>query len=273
MTIIFKAKTNDGYSIKSTAEILSNNIKTACFEISTEKISLCMMDHHRITLIDLDLFAENFSIYKYKGSEPLFIGLNLNHFYKMLKTIKKKDSIQLEINDTNKNELIIKVIPREKSRVTTSYLKIQNIQNLSIQTPTGYFNPVIVNSTEFQKMCKDITSMGQNVNIFARKFYIKFCCNSGEILKRDVEFGENCNSDSDEEDNDQKYYYCNEFTTDQLARINKISALSTNIQIFPVDGLPLLFRSNIGLLGKMSIYIKSKSQIQNEKQINYSDSE
>jgi hypothetical protein len=37
------------------------------------------------------------------------------------------------------------------------------------------------------------------------------------------------------------------------------------MQIFP--GKPLLFRSNIGSLGKISIYIKSKEQIESE---NYS---
>ena len=37
-----------------------------------------------------------------------------------------------------------------------------------------------------------------------------------------------------------------------------MAGLSSNIQIYPNKGKPLLFRSAIGSLGKISIYIKSK---------------
>ena len=272
MTILFKAKTNEAYYIKVLAELLSNNLKTGCFEIYSTKILLTMMDHHRKTLIKLELLAENFSLYKFKKDEPLFVGLNLNHLHKMLKTIKKKDSIQFSIDDSDLSELSIKVIPKENSRVTTSFIKIQNIQNLDIEPPEGYSSPVIVISSEFQKMCKDMSSIGNNIKIIAKKFNIMFCCNSGEILKRNVEFGEDSDSDSDSEES-KEIIYDNEFNIEQLSRITKIASLSSTLQIFPADGLPLLFKSNIGTIGKISIYIKSKELILNEQNINPYDSE
>ena len=92
MTVIFKAKTNCAYTIKILAELLQNNLKTACFEIDKEGIKLSMMDHHKHILIQLSLESENFTIYKFKLKETKFLGINLNHFHKMLKSIKKKDS-------------------------------------------------------------------------------------------------------------------------------------------------------------------------------------
>ena len=56
-----------------------------------------MMDTHRRILIDFHLKADNFSLYKFKPENKLFIGINLNHFHKMLKSVKKKDSIILFI--------------------------------------------------------------------------------------------------------------------------------------------------------------------------------
>ena len=53
----------------------------------------------------------------------------------MIRTIKKKDSIQLSIFDDKKNDLNIKVIPKENNRVTTSVIKIQSIQNMKIDLP------------------------------------------------------------------------------------------------------------------------------------------
>ena len=160
MTIIFKCKTTEGFLIKILAELLQNNIKTACFVISKDGISLRMMDHHKKILIDTNLYAENFSVYKFKLNAPRSIGLNLNHFYKMLKNIKKKDSIQLFINDEFPTDLGIKVIPKENNRTTTSTIKILNLQNLDIDIPgvlNGYGKCVIVSSSEYQKTIKDIT--------------------------------------------------------------------------------------------------------------------
>ena len=129
MTIIFRAKTNEAYVIKILVELLTNNIKTGCFEIDTDGISLCMMDHHRKILINLILNSENFSVYQF-DSKKMFLGINLTHFHKMIKATKKKDSIELYIDDENPNDLCIKVTPKENSRITISTVKIQTIQNL-----------------------------------------------------------------------------------------------------------------------------------------------
>ena len=154
MTIIFKAKSQEAYCIKILAELLANNIKTGCFVVDESGISLCMMDHHRTILIDLNLVSENFSNYKFNAPKKMYIGINLNHFHKMLRSIKKKDSIELFIDEKSPNDLAIKVIPKENNRVSTSFIKIQNVQNLDIDLPTGYSKPIIVSSSEFQKMSK-----------------------------------------------------------------------------------------------------------------------
>lgn len=264
MTIIFKAKTQDAYVIKILAELLSYNIKTACFEVDENKISLCMMDHHRRILIDLELYAQYFTKYVFSDkitSGKMYLGINLNHFHRMLKSIKKKDSIQLFIDDTAPTELGIKVIPKENNRITISSVKIQSIQNLVIDVPTGYGKPVIVSSSEYHKMCKDMGSIGTSMHVTAKNFHIEFSCDAGGILKRKVQFGEVDDSD-DEDDDDEQEEYVQEFVTEQLSRITKMSGLGSNMQIFP--GRPLLFRSNVGSLGKISIYIKSKEQLELE---------
>jgi len=258
MTVIFKVKTQEAYIIKILAELLANNIKTGCFEVDEEGISLCMMDHHRKILIDLKLFANKLSTYKF-NSKKMFLGINLNHFHRMLKSIKKKDSIELFIDDESPNDLGIRVIPKENTRVTTSFVTIQSIQNLDIAIPTGYGKPIIVSSTEYQKMVKDMANIGGNtMKVVSKGSYIEFSTNSGNILKRKVRFGD----DDDDDDDDKKDEFCQDYVTEQLCRINKLSGLSTNIQIY--TGKPLLFESNIGTIGKISIYIKSKEQIETE---------
>jgi proliferating cell nuclear antigen len=273
MTVIFKAKTHCAYTIKILAELLQNNLKTACFEVDSEGIELCMMDHHRVILIKVSLERENFNLYKFKPKEKQFLGINLNHFHKMLKSIKKKDSMQLFIDDESPTDLGIKVIPKENNRVTTSFVKILGIQTLDIDIPDGYDRPIIVPSSDYQKMCKDMAHIGNSINIVAKNFHIKFRCNAGGVMKRHVEFGEMGDSDDDSDDDEKCTEYDQHFDTEQLSRITKMAGLGTNMQIYPKTGLPLLFRSAVGSLGKISIYVKSKDLIEKEKRNFESDDE
>lgn len=271
MTVIFNAKTHCAYTIKILAELLQNNIKTACFEIDEDGVKLCMMDHHRTILIQVSLESENFTLYKFKCKDKLFLGINLNHFHKMLKSIKKKDSMQLFINDDSPNDLGIKVIPKENNRITTSFVTIQEIQTIDIDIPEGYGKPIIVPSSEYQKMCKDMAHIGSMINVVARNFHIKFRCNACGVMKRHVEFGEMGDSDDEEEEEDNVVEYNQDFDTEQLSRITKMAGLSTSMQIYPKQGKPLLFKSAIGSLGKISIYIKSKDLIEKENSVLESD--
>lgn len=260
MTLIFKCKSNEAYCIKILAELLSNNIKTGCFVVDESGISLRMMDHHRSILIDLMLDATNFLLYKF-NSKKIHMGINLGHLHRMTKSVKKKDQIELFIDEDAPFDLGIRVIPEKNNRITTSFIKIQNVQNLDINIPTGYTKTVIVSSSEYQKLVKEMSSIGTTLKVTSRKNFIEFSCNAGGILKRTVQFGEKDDDDDDEEDK-KGCDYEQEFVTDQLCRITKLAGLCSNMHIYP--GKPLLFSSSVGTLGKISIFIKSKEQIDSE---------
>lgn len=266
MAIVFRCKTNDAYVLKILCELLQNNIRKACFELSAEGIKLCMADSYHQILINLELQSENFSVYKFR-QEKRYIGINLIHLHKMLKTIKKKDSITLFIDDSEPNDLWIKVFPKENNgRVTESSVKIQSMQYIDTEFPTGYGKPVIVPSSEYQKMTKEINNVGTTITVYSKGFFIKFLSDPGSAYKKNVTLGEVEDDDSEEEDvpEDINDEYRQEFKTEMLNRIAKIAGLSTNMQIFPKEGLPLMFKSSVGNLGKISIYVKSKEQIEAE---------
>lgn len=260
MTIIFSCKTREGYSIKVLAELLQNNITTACFQVDGSGIRLRMMDHHRTILIDLELDANSFSMYKFKALEKLDLGINVTHFHKMLKSIKKRDSIQLFIDDACPTDLNIKVVPKENNRASTSVIKIQSIQNLDIDLPEHYGKPVIVPSGEFQKMCKGLGHISNVTHITSKGFKIRFSSDAGGVMKRYTDFGETeDDSDSEAEESKDMSEYSEDFDTEQLIRITKLSGLSSTMQIYPKSDNPLLFKSAVGSLGRIAIYLKSKS--------------
>lgn len=268
----FRCKTQDAYVLKVLCELLQNNLRKACFELSESGIKLCMSDHYHQILIHLDLQSDNFSVYKFKEDKK-YIGINLVHLHKMLKTIKKKDSLELFIDDEHPEDLGIRVFPKENnSRVTTSKVKIQSMQYIDTEFPRGYGKPVIVPSSEYQKMTKELNTIGSTITIYSKGFFIKFLSDPSNTYSKDVKFGEETNCDDDGDDSeDENQEYCQEFQTEMLNRIAKISGLSNNMQIFPKEGLPLLFKSSVGSLGKISIYMKSKQQSEFESHIVDSD--
>ena len=106
-------------------------------------------------------------------------------------------------------------------------------------------------------MIKDLNNMGGSViTISSCIGFLKFNCNSNDIYSREIIFGE-----SEEK---MEITCTQDFDTEQLYRMSKISGLSTMIQVYQKEGSPLFFNSNIGNLGKMSIYIKDKKQIHEE---------
>lgn len=260
MTIIFKVKTNEAYRIKILTELLCSNLKTACFEINKKGIFLKMTDNQRKILINVELHSSNFPFFTFTKKEPMFVGINLNHLHRMVKSVKKKDKIEMYIDDKHPQDLAIKTIPKEYTRITTSYIKIQNIQNIVVDEPVGYNNPILVNSNEYHKMCKDMINIGNNINITATKYRIKFTCDTEGVLKRTVEFGEY--DDDCIDDEHKKNIYDEFFTTDQLSRIVKISGLNNIIKIFTNKDLPLLLKSSIGNIGEISLFIKSFNQLE-----------
>lgn len=257
---IFRCKTNDAYTIKMLFELLHNNIKTGCFELHREGIRLCMTDSNRRTLIDVKINAREFNFYMLTP-ETLRMGINVHHVYKMLRSVKKKDSMIMFINESNPSDLGIQIVPKDQTRLTTSFVRIQNIQNLEIEVPGPYDNSVLVSSCEFAKMCKDMLQMSNTIHIRNTRFNVRFLCNLGSVYSREVILGETgMSSITDQED----FTFQEDFDTEQLSRIIKIASLSSSMNLYCKPGFPIFIQTKIGSIGVIGLYLKSRNQIESE---------
>lgn len=260
---LFECRTNNAYVIKVLMELLQTLVKTACFEIDEKGIRLSMADHNcdKTILINLLLNAENFQFYDYKSTTPLIMGVNISHLYKILKHIKKKESLSLYIEDTEPKMLSVKVYPKENTRVTTSSITIQNIQYINYELPTGYNKKsILISSSEYMKMIKEMYQIGHTINVEYNDTYVNFKCDTGGLIKRNVEFGDIKNSTTSHLNNQS-------FNIEQLYRLNKISGLSPNLHLYLSPTLPFHIKTDIGSLGYIYLFIKSK-ELQNSESCN-----
>lgn len=268
MTILFKAKTTEGFNFKILGEILHNTLKIISINITQDGIFSKMIDAHKKLLIDIKLLSTNFSQYILNSSNLLF-GINIAHFYKIISSLKKKDSLILQIDQESPNELQIIVTPRERDHTEVSRISIQNIQSLDIEVPNNYFHPVHVSSGKFQKMCKDMLNIGKEVHVYGNENFAVFECETPGIYKKQIQFGEDPNQNSEESCSTQNitHYY---FDTDQLVRISKISSLCSLLHVYLCDSLPLLIKAQVGSLGTICIFIKSSTTSVNNNPTNES---
>lgn len=260
MTIIFEAKTQEGYTIKILSELLQNTIKTACLEISKEGIKLRMMDSRWHILIDIILYSHKFNIYNLNINKTMYLGINLNHLYKMLKSIKKKDALKLHIEHDKPDQLFLTVYPKDRNGISFLSVHIQTIQHINIPLPVGYNPPIHVQSCDYQRAIKDMNNIENVITINMKKYSLTFSCSADNIFSSKVLFGEI--------EDDSAEYYCKKFDIEHFIRILKIAGLSKTLEIYgSYENIPLLINSNVGNLGTISIFIKTKDQIRSESEL------
>lgn len=256
MSILFQARTNEGYVFKILTELLLQNLKTCCLILTEEGMYLNMMNTQGILLINIKIDANNFNLYKFNYKSVKNIGLNLSYLHKMLKTVKKKDCLEFFIKDDNENNFGIVVTPSDNSRITTSFITIHSFQNIDIKSPNIECKPIIISSSEFQKTMKEMNTIGQQIQVKKTLHTISFGCITNGIYSREVTFGNIMDNDGNEE-----IYYNDKFNTDNFYKLIKISGLSKRLQIYAKKESPLLIVSNIGNIGEIRLLLKSNSQI------------
>lgn len=255
---LFKAKTSDAHSIKILIELLQNNLQTGSFKLSSSGISLSMPNSNNSMGVVLELDASKFNIYEFRFKKERYIGVNLNHFHDVIRNTKKNDSILFTITADNENMLWAKIYPKDTGCRTRDFNILLSVpQTYELDLPDDYEHSIIANSTDFQKGCKEIAKIDNNIIISSKTYSFRM---HGKKVTHGIgsTFGEE--EDDDEEDEE----YEQTFVSNNLLKICKISGLHKSMQVYIKRDNPLLIKSLIGSIGEISIYIKSNECMTNE---------
>jgi len=252
---LFKAKTKEAFVFKVLGELLSNTLKFAPFRINETGIYLRQTDTKREQLLDIGFHKEKFTVFK--CSSPINFIVSSNNFYKMLKNIKKKDSVIIYIREDEPDKLGICVEQGEDNNKVSTTIKISYNQMEDINLPDGYNNPIIMNNKEFQKM-KNLHNISKTILVNSISGFIRFFCDGGDLYSREITIGEIDEDDSNDNQYEQNFY------THHLTQLTKCAGQSGNVQIFVHEDLPLKIKMNLGNIGELTCYIKSKEMIDEE---------
>lgn len=288
---IFYAEAVKGYTFKVTIDSLAIAMQRTIFNVTGNGFFCRAADEAEQILYDIDFPRENFR--PYICSQNMSFSLNLKHLQKMVRNVKKKDSIVIFIEKTMPDRLYVAIKPSSlnsghNSRVETLFVTISRIEteDFGLGLPEIYVNekgkeinvygyPKTIDASDFQKM-KKMTTLGKLVKIrMQTENYISFCSDNGKLYGSHLEFGE-INSDYQIEDDDSdenheegeiKGIYEAEFHMSIFSLLMKLPGLCKLMNFYAprVQRYPLKIQMNAENLGKITIYIKDALQIAYEQ--------
>jgi proliferating cell nuclear antigen PCNA len=261
---LFYCKTREGYVFKVLFELLKNCVKTASIKISKEGLTITSIDSKRQLLLVVKMDRHNFNIYR--SLNIMNISVNLTSFYNMLKTIKKKDGICLYIESSTPNKFHIIKDDMDQSERCANNIQIMKTQDIEYDDVDEYSDPIIIPAKKLQNTLKDIsTTKGRVTEIESNGHWMRFYCDNGQMMTADKKHGDI--------ETKEDITYKESFDSSLLVKLQKILGLSQNVKVYITDSCPLKFELNIGSLGTISIYIKSREIVDRESAVGDEDSD
>ena len=147
----------------SLIDTASNLIDEAAFKVTEEGISMRAMDPSRVVLIDLNRPAGIFSKYDVDGEET--IGVNMDHFKKILKRGKSKDILVLKKGEENFLEVTL-----EGTAKRTFRLPLIEVEELELELPELPFTvKAVVLGEVLKEAVKDASLVSDSIKFIARE--------------------------------------------------------------------------------------------------------
>lgn len=282
---IFYAEAIKGYTFKVTIDSLSIAMQRAVFNITKDGFYCRAADEPEQILYDIDFPRENFI--PFICTKHISFSINLKHLQKMVRNVKKKDSIIIFINKNEPDRLYISIKPSSISsghnfRIETLYVTIlprTENDDLMLALPEMYIDdegneinvygyPKTIVASEFQKM-KKMTALERYVKIRIQgENYISFCSDNGKLYGSHLEFGEIITTDGGSEkgkDDESEILnlYEADFHMNIFGLLMKLPGLCKLMNFYSprIPRYPLKIQMNAENLGKITIYIKDALQI------------
>lgn len=217
---LFFAEALKGYTFKVMIDSLSLAMPRTIFEARKSGLYHRRSNDGEYILYDINFPRENFRPYICR--KELAFSVNIKHLQKMVRNVKKKDSVTLYITKTRPDRLYVAIRPTGassgyNSRLEDLYITISHAKEeelIQVGLPEYYVDengeeckvygyPKVIDSSDFQKI-KKMTTVGKIVEIQMQKNnYISFCCSNGELYGTRLQFGQIVDNpeETDSEDN------------------------------------------------------------------------
>jgi len=194
---MFEAKVGQASLLKKILESLKDLVTDANFDCSPTGVALQAMDSSHVSLVSMLLTAEGFS--EYRCDRGLQLGISLGSMAKILKCAGNDDTVNLKAKEGGDTIEFTFENPKQ-NKLSQFELKLLDIDADALGIPeTDYQSVIKMPASEFQRICRDLTILGDTVVIAATKKGVKFSV-SGEMGKGDITVKPSAGADEKEDE-------------------------------------------------------------------------
>eukprot|EP01132_Coremiostelium_polycephalum_P009739 gene9739-11960_t len=239
-------------------EAVKDLVETANFDCSPSGVSLQSMDSALVTLINLILRQDGFDIYNCDRS--LSLGLSLQSLSKILKCAGNDDTLTIKARDEADTVSFVFESPNNE-RISDFEVKLLDIKSEQYGIkPTAHTVVVKMPSSELQRICRDLSIMGEVVTINASKDGVKFSV-SGDNGSGNITVRPTTDSSIPTEQAtviEAKDTVVLNFGLRFLTQFTKATPLSPIVKLSLSEGIPIAVEYEIEDLGYLNFFLAPK---------------
>jgi len=214
-------------------------------------IKLIATDNSHIVLIHMRLLADKFE--HFHCFTKTVIGINMNNLYKLIKTMSNNDILTLFIEKDNPNKLGIKINNVEKNSQTLFKLNLLDISDEEINIPPAIFETELtLPSSDFQKLIRDMTNIGENIEIKSIGNTLVLNCD-GDFANQETILSETQNGLNFSMSSKPELPIQGIFSLKYLILFTKCTNLCNLIHMYIKNDYPLIIKYDVANLGDIKL--------------------
>ena len=240
-------RTIQASALKSVFEVLKDIINDVNVYFSPKGIHILTLDTARVTLVHMELGAENFE--EYECPVDIVAGLNMANVYKLLKSVTSQDTLFVRIEGRDYMEIYIE--NPEKKSATNFKLKLLDINEDILEFPDIHMNVITtLPSVDFQRITRDMGNLSSEMDIIRDGNKLELSCR-GDFAdqKTVIEFPESVTRTG------------STFSLKYINLFTKATNMCSSVQLMQDsenENMPIIFRYTIANLGDLKFYLAPK---------------
>ncbi|KAF8563799.1 hypothetical protein P879_09999 [Paragonimus westermani] len=265
---MFEARLNQADIWKKVIDAIKDLVQEATLDCTENGISLQAMDNAHVSLVSLLLRSDGFETYR--CDRNLSLGLNITRYLgliyiqpsstsKILKCASGTDAVTLKAGD-KADTLTFVFESRNQEKVSDFEIKLMDLDVDHLGIPdTDYKCVIKMPSSELQRICRDLSQIGDSVVISVAKDGVSFS-STGDLGTGNIKLSQSANADKPEEavsiemneavSMTYSLHYFNIFT--------KATPLSSQVVLSLTENVPAVVEFNIDDLGYIRYYLAPK---------------
>jgi len=258
---MFEARLIKGSMWKKVLESIKDLLNEAIFDCGSSGITLQAMDSSHVSLVSLSMSSDGFDTYR--CDRNVSMGINLPSMCKIMRCSGNDDIITMKATDEADKVTLVFESPNQE-KVSDYEMKLVDLDTEHLGIPdTEYSCVVKLPSGEFQRICRDLSQLGDSVVIACTKEGVKFSA-SGELGTGNIKLSQNASTDKEEEQVsvDMQEAVCLTFALRYLNFFTKATPLSGQVTLSMSQDVPLVVEYKIEELGFLKFYLAPKIEDQ-----------